>query len=305
MSRPPSPPSGTGRRDAPPARWRFSCTSFSFPLLRLPAVARLLSVLEFRCIDLCIADGDRDVRAEEVEADPAAAAARDRAACEATGLSVVDVFCHLGRTAFDRPVNAPDAAQRQRNRARFASYLTYAVAVGAEGLTMSPGKWWAEAADGGFGLACEELAVCAGWAHERGLRCSVEPHVDSIAAEPDAAVRLVERVPGLTLTVDYSHFVARGVDQTAVHPLLPLAGHVHVRQAAPGKLQAAGDEGVIDFGPVLDRLAGNGYRGALALEYLWSPWQGMNRVDVVTETLLLRRRLDSHGVATRHSDVGR
>jgi sugar phosphate isomerase/epimerase len=105
----------------------------------------------------------------------------------------------------------------------------------------------------------------------------------------------VERVPGLTLTVDYSHFVARGTDPAAVHPLLPLAGHVHVRQAAPGKLQAAQDEGVIDFGAVLDRLADLGYRGALTLEYLWNPWQGMNRVDVVTETLLLRRRLEARG----------
>lgn len=280
-----------------PAPFRFSCTSFSFPLLRLPAVARVLSALEFRHIDLCIADGDRDVRADAVEADPAAAAGRDRMVCEAAGLSVVDVFCHLGRNAFDRPVNTPDAAQRQRNRERFSAYLTYGAAVGAEGLTISPGKSWVEADDGGFRLACAELAVYTGWARARGLRLSVEPHLDSIAAEPAAAARLVERVPGLTLTVDYSHFVARGVDQAAVHPLLPLAGHVHVRQAAPGKLQAADDEGVIDFDPVLERLAGLGYRGALTLEYLWSPWRRMNRVDVVTETLRLRRRLEARGAA--------
>jgi sugar phosphate isomerase/epimerase len=280
-----------------PPRWRFSCTSFSFPLLRLPAVVRLLSVLEFRWIDLCIADGDRDVRAETVQADPAAAAVRDRKVCADAGLSVVDVFCHLGRDAFDRPVNTPDVPQRRRNRERFQSYLMYASAVGAEGLTISPGTRLPQAEDRGFGLACDELAVYARWARERGLRLSVEPHLDAIAAEPESAARLVERVPGLTLTVDYSHFVARGVDQAAVHPLLPLTGHVHLRQAAPGKLQAAGDEGVIDFGPVLDGLAGIGYRGALTLEYLWSPWRGMNRVDVVTETLLLRRGLEAHGAA--------
>jgi sugar phosphate isomerase/epimerase len=280
-----------------PPRFRFSCTSFSFPLLRLPAVARVLSALEFRHVDLCIADGDRDVRAQAVEADPAAAAGLDRRACEDAGLSVVDVFCHLGRNAFDRPVNTPDPAQRRHNRERFSAYLAYAAAVGAEGLTLSPGKPWAEMGDGGVHLACEELAVYAGWARGRGLRLSVEPHLDSIAAEPESAARLVERVPGLTLTIDYSHFVARGIDQAAVHPLLPLAGHVHVRQAAPGKLQAADDEGVIDFDPVLERLAGLGYRGALTLEYLWSPWQGMNRIDVVTETLRLRRRLEARGAA--------
>jgi sugar phosphate isomerase/epimerase len=286
------PPSRPAKPGSP---LRFSCTSFSFPLLRLPAVARLLSVLEFRHIDLCVADGDRDVRAQVVEADPEAAAGADRKACEAAGLSVVDIFCHLGRSAFDRPVNTPDAAERRRNRERFSAYVKYAAAAGAEGVTMSPGRHWAEIADGGFDLACGELAVYTGWAGARGLRLSVEPHLDSIAAEPDSAARLVERVPGLTLTVDYSHFVARGTDPAAVHPLLPLAGHVHVRQAAPGKLQAAQDEGVIDFGAVLDRLADLGYRGALTLEYLWNPWQGMNRVDVVTETLLLRRRLEARG----------
>jgi sugar phosphate isomerase/epimerase len=280
---------------APPLR--FSCTSFSFPLLRLPAVVRVLSALEFRHIDLCIADGERDVRAAAVETDPATSAAADRAICRSGGLSVVDVFCHLGRTAFDRPVNAPDAAQRRRNRERLSAYLAYAAGVGAEGITMSPGTRWEQAAGGGFDLACDELTHYTGLARERGLRFSVEPHVESIAADPESARRLVERVPGLTLTVDYSHFVVQGLDAAAVHPLLPLAGHVHLRQASPGRLQAAGGEGIIDFDDVLDRLARIGYRGALTLEYLWSPWQGMNRVDVVTETLLLRRRLETRAGA--------
>lgn len=276
---------------APP--FRFTCTSFSFPLLRLPEIARLLALLEFRHIDLCIAEGDRDVSARRVEADADAAAAADRAACEAAGLTVVDVFCHLGRNAFDRPLNTPEAAQRARNRERFRAYVCYAAAVGAEGLTISPGIRWDAVADGGFDLACLELALYVGWAGDRRLRLSVEPHLDSIAANPEAAARLVESVRGLTLTVDYSHFVARGTEQAAVHPLLAMAGHVHVRQAAPGRLQVAEDEGVIDFDAVVDRLAGCGYRGALALEYLWSRWQGMNRIDVVTETLLLRRRLEA------------
>jgi len=276
-----------------PSPFRCTCTSFSFPLLRLSEVARLLELLEFRHIDLCIAEGDRDVMGQAVEADPDAVADADRKACEAANLSVVDVFCHLGRTAFDRPVNTPDAAQRARNRTRFQAYLRYAVGVAAEGLTISPGIRWDSIADGGFDPACQELAHYARSAGELGVRLSVEPHLDAIASEPESAARLVRQVPGLTLTVDYSHFVAQGVDQGAVHALLPLAGHVHLRQAAPGRLQVGEDEGVIDFDAVVDRLAATGYRGALALEYLWSRWRGMNRIDVVTETLLLRRRVEA------------
>ena len=65
------------------------------------------------------------------------------------------------------------------------------------------------------------------------------------------------KVNWLTLTLDYSHFVARGIEQAAVHPLLPLAGHLHARQAARGRPQAGGDEGIIDFHAIVDRLAGS------------------------------------------------
>ena len=294
-------PAAAAGRGRPP--FRLSCTSFSFPLLRLPKVARLLELLEFRHIDLCIAEGDRDVKAQAVEADSEAVARADREACRAANLSVVDIFCHLGRGAFDHPLNTPDAAQRELNRGRFRAYVRYAAGVRAEGLTISPGKRWDGIADGGFDLACRELVLYAGWAGERGLRLSVEPHLDSIVADPGLAASLAAAVRGLTLTLDYSHFVARGIEQAAVHPLLPLAGHLHVRQAAPGRLQAAGDEGIIDFDAIVDRLAGLGYRGALTLEYLWSPWQDMNRVDVLTETLVLRRRLEAR-IATLAAGSG-
>lgn len=271
---------------------RFSCTSFSFPLLRLSEIAQLLGLLGFTHLDLCVAEGEREVRAADVEAAAETAAVRDRAAVEDAGLGVVDVFAHLGTSAFDRPLNTPDGRQRERDHSRMGSYLRYARAVGAEGLTISPGKRWAELPNEGLDLACQELAIYCGWAAEAGLRLSVEPHLDSIAATPAEAERLVELVPGLSLTVDYSHFIAQGFTQSEVDRLLPLAGHVHVRQAAPGKLQATEEDGVIDFDAVIGKLMLSGYRGALTLEYVWSRWQGMNKVDVVTETLLLRHRLE-------------
>ena len=80
---------------------------------------------------------------------------------------------------------------------------------------------------------------------------------------------------------------------------------MHVRQAAPGRLQTGADEGVIEFDPILDRLADCGYRGALALEYVWNRWQDMNRVDVVAETLLLRRRLADHLTVIEARRIGR
>jgi sugar phosphate isomerase/epimerase len=269
----------------------LSCTSFSFPLLRLPAAARVIAALGIAAIDLCVADGDRDVRAAEVEADPVGAAARDRRVCASAGLAPVDVFCHLGSSAFDRPVNTPEPGLRAANRRRLRAYLAYAHEVGAAGLTISPGVAAPGDDEGAFRRACDELGRYVGWATELGLRASVEPHLESVAASPSAARRLVGAVPGLRLTLDYSHFIAAGVQPEAVDPLIPLAGHVHARQAVPGRLQASGAEGTIPFDRVVRLLAAHGYRGAIALEYIWSPQWEMNRIDVVTETVLLRDRL--------------
>jgi hypothetical protein len=36
-----------------------------------------------------------------------------------------------------------------------------------------------------------------------------------------------------------------------------------------------------------------GYQGFLTLEYVWIDWKGCNRTDNVSETVLLRRLLES------------
>jgi hypothetical protein len=41
-------------------------------------------------------------------------------------------------------------------------------------------------------------------------------------------------------------------------------------------------------------LAASGYRGYLAVEYVWIEWENMNRCDNVSETLLMRDRLFAH-----------
>ena len=46
---------------------------------------------------------------------------------------------------------------------------------------------------------------------------------------PERAAALVQAVPGLTLTLDYGHFVPRGFAAAEVDPLLQHATHFHVR----------------------------------------------------------------------------
>ena len=52
----------------------------------------------------------------------------------------------------------------------------------------------------------DELAWRCQTASSQGVTFSVEAHVGSIVPTPESAARLVQSVPGLTLTLDYTHF---------------------------------------------------------------------------------------------------
>ena len=78
--------------------------------------------------------------------------------------------------------------------------------------------------------------------------------------------------------------------------LAPYTGHVHLRQCAPGVLQARWDEGVVDFRKVVEALERSGYRGWYALEYEHDSWLGNDRVDVMTETIRMRNLARNAGL---------
>ena len=73
------------------------------------------------------------------------------------------------------------------------------------------------------------------------------------------------------------------------------ASHFHARGARPGRLQASFKENVIDYGRVLDVMRQVGYAGYVGVEYVWIDWEHCNEVDNLSETILMRDFLRSHG----------
>jgi sugar phosphate isomerase/epimerase len=94
--------------------------------------------------------------------------------------------------------------------------------------------------------------------------------------------------PGLTLTLDYTHFTCQGIVDDEIEPLLAFASHFHARGACRGKLQASMKEDTIDYGRVLQALNNIDYPGFIVLEYVWTEWMRCNEVDNITETIVLR-----------------
>jgi sugar phosphate isomerase/epimerase len=95
-------------------------------------------------------------------------------------------------------------------------------------------------------------------------------------------------IPGLTLTLDYTHFTRAGLPDRAVEPLLDHASHFHARGARKGRLQAALPHNTIDYSRVLRSMQKANYRGYIGVEYVWVDWEHCNEVDNLSETIQLR-----------------
>lgn len=120
---------------------------------------------------------------------------------------------------------------------------------------------------------------------------AIEPYIGSICTTIEETQERLGAAPGLTLTLDYGHFVARGERSDSVHGLLPHASHLHARGGTPQQLQAPVEENTIDFPGIIERLSALRYQGAIAVEYVWTAWRGCNRTDNVSETVRLREQL--------------
>jgi sugar phosphate isomerase/epimerase len=187
--------------------------------------------------------------------------------------------------------NDPNRRHREQNKRTFGQIVGFAVECESPGITLKPGIRQPMREAERWAICLDVLGDFYSLASRAGLRLCVEPHVDSIIEEPKRARELVNCIDGLRITLDYSHFVARGYAFEDVKALHPYAGHFHVRQARQGRVQSSAATGVIPLLRILNDLAGGGYSGVISLEYQNSEWKNCNDIDVITETVAILREL--------------
>ena len=189
--------------------------------------------------------------------------------------------------------NAPGVG---KPRDWFLKALEYAAECGCAHVTALPGVHFRdETRADSFSRAVEELNWRVARAKECGIVFGVEAHVGSLVPRPKSAERLVQAVPGLTLTLDYTHFTKIGLPDSDVEPLMKYASHFHARGARRGRLQTSFDHNVIDYRRVVEVMRDSGYRGWLGVEYIWIDWEHCNECDTVSETVRYRDFFRSMG----------
>jgi sugar phosphate isomerase/epimerase len=265
----------------------LACHYWSIYHLEIEDACRWASEAGYGGMDLGSGDLGAGARLdpERLAHDGTTAARLHRAAAEA-GIIYTDLFL-----ALPFPANDPDPTHQTANLELLRGVAAVAPRAGIPILTTSPGFTGTDAWEDAFarsGAALREW-VAAGQNH--GVAIAVEAHLESVADTPERTEALIDAVPGLALTLDYSHFIAGGHTQESIEPLHRHAAHVHIRQSRPGVLAAPVSDGVIDFRRVLSRLHVDGYAGAVTVEYVSSPWQGQDHVDSPAENERMRREI--------------
>ena len=260
------------------AAWSFVGTS-------LVEAARIWRALGVHAMDLLALPG-APVDAREIDRDPQGMARR----FTEPGMELANLIYIFGADFEDRAINSADPSVRQRNMDTLKNVLECCQAAQIQSLLILPGvdQPGLSHADS-LALTAASLHAMDALARDAGVALFFEPHVESILQDPREALAFLQRHPALEICLDYAHFVAQGYPSTAVDPLVPYAGHFHLRQAADKKLQARWAEGQIDFPAAIGRLKESSYQGYVALEYEHDPgWMDMDKCDVMTETIKMR-----------------
>ncbi|MDP6360877.1 MAG: TIM barrel protein, partial [Planctomycetota bacterium] len=180
---------------------RIGGATFSFGEIPLEASADILRDIGFDLADVGAGWGSyHQVMPQEAVDDPDGQAQRLRGVMDQNGLGISELFImHFGK-----PINHPDSEVRHWSRGMFDGITTFAQKAGFESVMLIPGHVHDELGqtpEQAFDTSAEELRAMVAVAVQKGLQCNIEPCVGSLAEQPADAIRLVEAVPGLGLTL--------------------------------------------------------------------------------------------------------
>ncbi len=249
------PPLGPGG-DAPPPHFLtakegavyVACSTKCFSRYPLERALRIIGELEFSKLDVAIHEKGPHLRPSEVAADVSLAAQRIR------------IGPSLTPAAFDLEIEAPGEEEYHRQLkavCRLARLSTVTV------LTVA-------AASVGSGLDAEvkRLTGLLQIAEAEGIVLTVATRIGTLTEDPDAAVALCERVPGLGLTLDPSHYLAGPHQGKNFDQVYPHVRHVHLRDTgrSPGQFQVRVGQGEVEYGRVVAQLTRYHYERLLSVD---------------------------------------
>jgi len=225
-----------------------ACSTLCFGQQSLPEALHRIAELEFSKYEVAIEEHGCQLRPSEVAADVNAIAQRLR------------MGPGLTPAAFCVSIEAPDAEEFTR---QFRAICRLARLTAVPVLTIS-----AAPADSALDAEVERLKRLTALAEADGVQLTVATESGTLTEDPDRAVTLCERVPGLGLTLDPSHYIAGPYGGKSYDALYPYVRHVRLRDTGkgPNQFQVRVGQGEIEYGRIISHLGRYQYDRALTVD---------------------------------------
>jgi sugar phosphate isomerase/epimerase len=225
-----------------------ACSTLCFSKYPLEQALRTIAELEFTKLDVAVHERGAHLRPSEVAADVTTAAHRLRSG---PGLTPA---------VFSVEIDADEEAEHQRllqavcRLARICTVPIITLGAGPAGTNLDEE---AQRLAGLFGLAAAE-----------GVLVAVDTRMGTLTEDPDTAVALCERVTGLGLALDPSHYLAGPHQGQPFDQVLPYIRHVRLRDTgrAPDQFQVRVGQGEVEYGRLVSQLSRHQYERALSVD---------------------------------------
>jgi sugar phosphate isomerase/epimerase len=225
-----------------------ACSTLCFARYPLEQALRTIAELGFGKADVAIHEKGPHLRPSEVMEDPAHAAQQLR------------IGPGLAPAAFSVQIDAPLEAEYQHQlkaMCRLARLSTVPV------LSLP-------AASSGSGVdhEVERLKTLVRLAEHEGILLTVTTELDTLTEDPAVAIALCERVPGLGLTLDPSHYIAGTHEAKSFEEVYPYVRHVRLRDTGrgPNQFQVRVGQGEVEYGRIVSQLARYHYDRLLTVD---------------------------------------
>ena len=266
----------------PDSNIKLACSATLGYRVTLEETLHLISVMGFRYVDLLFIVGWAHIEPSLVASDPDGVYERIHVALQETGLKTATISTAVGIPPMDRT-----PAGIEQRRVETSALLNLAKGLGTNIMVIQPGGPVKDhSLDEAFEACSASFAEQAKMALEAGIIPALELHCNSPFESIEQGKKLLKRVPGMKLVFDPSHQVYAGLKTQDLSWVLDNAAHIHLRDAAPGKMQAEYGTGTVDFDWIISELKSRNYSGFIATEYLDN-----EDFDAVSSTLRLRKKL--------------
>ena len=252
--------------------FHLGCCSYNFRGLNLEDCVRQTAGMGFKYINIGANGENFPVPPSRILSDPLKTGREIKEVCARYDTVPVEFFvCSVVIEDGSRvQPNDPDEKRRKAMFEAFRRVCECGAEAGLSHIMGVPGELAAnDSPDNGLSISLDSLAKMLEIAKENGIGLTIEPHVRSILTSPDKVLAMLDKLPGLSLSLDYSHFIGTGFKSEELIPLHPHARHIHAKPARDGVPKCLFYDGEDYYEVLLRDLLDRNWEGVIAVECMY------------------------------------